>query len=219
MRLASARKRGRRRANGLGLAAPRLDAALGLLFVERRQRRGGPMRRPQRRRRPISRGGEDSRCGGRCVVLGNHGAETGGKAPFMADGVGFEPTNPCGLAVFKTAALNRSATHPRTPTLSNPPDRRHDPTRPRAPGSRRRAATNPASRQSSIPPAPVGPTTEGNQGRSRPTLPGARASPAIAASRPAIRTGNQIRHASRKFFHTLLRGNDGEDAVPTLAKS
>jgi hypothetical protein len=32
-----------------------------------------------------------------------------------ADGVGFEPTNPCGLAVFKTAALNRSATHPVSP--------------------------------------------------------------------------------------------------------
>jgi hypothetical protein len=31
---------------------------------------------------------------------------------LVADGVGFEPTNPCGLAVFKTAALNRSATHP-----------------------------------------------------------------------------------------------------------
>ncbi len=30
----------------------------------------------------------------------------------LADGVGFEPTNPCGLAVFKTAAFNRSATHP-----------------------------------------------------------------------------------------------------------
>jgi hypothetical protein len=30
----------------------------------------------------------------------------------LADGVGFEPTNPCGLAVFKTAALNHSATHP-----------------------------------------------------------------------------------------------------------
>ena len=30
----------------------------------------------------------------------------------VADGVGFEPTNPRGLAVFKTAALNRSATHP-----------------------------------------------------------------------------------------------------------
>jgi hypothetical protein len=29
-----------------------------------------------------------------------------------ADGVGFEPTSPCGLAVFKTAALNHSATHP-----------------------------------------------------------------------------------------------------------
>ena len=33
----------------------------------------------------------------------------------VADGVGFEPTNPCGLAVFKTAALNRSATHPAAP--------------------------------------------------------------------------------------------------------
>jgi hypothetical protein len=30
----------------------------------------------------------------------------------LADGVGFEPTNPCGLAVFKTAALSHSATHP-----------------------------------------------------------------------------------------------------------
>ena len=34
----------------------------------------------------------------------------------LADGVGFEPTNPCGLAVFKTAALNRSATHPQGPS-------------------------------------------------------------------------------------------------------
>ena len=31
---------------------------------------------------------------------------------LLTDGVGFEPTNPCGLAVFKTAALNHSATHP-----------------------------------------------------------------------------------------------------------
>jgi hypothetical protein len=30
----------------------------------------------------------------------------------VADGVGFEPTSPFGLAVFKTAALSRSATHP-----------------------------------------------------------------------------------------------------------
>ncbi len=30
----------------------------------------------------------------------------------VADGVGFEPTRGCPLAVFKTAALNRSATHP-----------------------------------------------------------------------------------------------------------
>ena len=33
-------------------------------------------------------------------------------AYYSADGVGFQPTNPCGLAVFKTAALSRSATHP-----------------------------------------------------------------------------------------------------------
>ena len=33
-------------------------------------------------------------------------------AAGLADGVGFEPTNPCGLAVFKTAALSHSATHP-----------------------------------------------------------------------------------------------------------
>ena len=33
----------------------------------------------------------------------------------LAEGVGFEPTNPCGLAVFKTAALNRSATLPCQP--------------------------------------------------------------------------------------------------------
>ena len=30
----------------------------------------------------------------------------------MADGVGFEPTRDCPLAVFKTAAFNRSATRP-----------------------------------------------------------------------------------------------------------
>lgn len=29
-----------------------------------------------------------------------------------ADGVGFEPTRRCRLPVFKTGALNRSATHP-----------------------------------------------------------------------------------------------------------
>ena len=34
------------------------------------------------------------------------------------DGVGFEPTNPCGLAVFKTAAINRSATHPQQASRS-----------------------------------------------------------------------------------------------------
>jgi len=31
----------------------------------------------------------------------------------MAEGVGFEPTVPCSTAVFKTAALNHSATPPR----------------------------------------------------------------------------------------------------------
>ncbi len=30
----------------------------------------------------------------------------------MADGVGFEPTEACTSPVFKTGALNRSATHP-----------------------------------------------------------------------------------------------------------
>lgn len=31
---------------------------------------------------------------------------------FYTDGVGFEPTEGCPSAVFKTAAFNRSATHP-----------------------------------------------------------------------------------------------------------
>jgi hypothetical protein len=31
----------------------------------------------------------------------------------MAEGVGFEPTDPCGSPVFKTGALNRSAIPPR----------------------------------------------------------------------------------------------------------
>ena len=30
----------------------------------------------------------------------------------MAEGEGFEPPTPCGVAVFKTAALDRSATPP-----------------------------------------------------------------------------------------------------------
>jgi hypothetical protein len=30
----------------------------------------------------------------------------------MADGVGFEPTVPCGTAVFKTATIDHSDTHP-----------------------------------------------------------------------------------------------------------
>jgi hypothetical protein len=34
----------------------------------------------------------------------------------LADGEGFEPPDPFGSTVFKTAALNRSATHP-LPTL------------------------------------------------------------------------------------------------------
>src|SRR5215510_6676790 len=32
--------------------------------------------------------------------------------PALAEGVGFEPTEPCGSAVFKTAALNHSAIPP-----------------------------------------------------------------------------------------------------------
>ena len=32
----------------------------------------------------------------------------------MAEGVGFEPTDPCGSPVFKTGALNRSAIPPLT---------------------------------------------------------------------------------------------------------
>ena len=32
--------------------------------------------------------------------------------PLMAEGVGFEPTRPCGLLVFKTSAFNHSATPP-----------------------------------------------------------------------------------------------------------
>jgi hypothetical protein len=50
--------------------------------------------------------------------------------PSLADGVGFEPTNPCGLAVFKTAALNHSATHPASRAIypaSPPVTRRLDP--------------------------------------------------------------------------------------------
>src|SRR5205085_760380 len=34
-------------------------------------------------------------------------------ARLLAEGVGFEPTEPCGSAVFKTAALNHSAIPPR----------------------------------------------------------------------------------------------------------
>jgi hypothetical protein len=44
--------------------------------------------------------------------MGFHGRSGMSQNRSVADGVGFEPTNPCGLAVFKTAALNRSATHP-----------------------------------------------------------------------------------------------------------
>src|SRR5262245_39582176 len=36
----------------------------------------------------------------------------------MAEGVGFEPTVPCSTTVFKTAALNHSATPPRSKTIS-----------------------------------------------------------------------------------------------------
>ena len=41
------------------------------------------------------------------------GMASGGGRGDMAEGVGFEPTVPCGTAVFKTAALNHSATPPR----------------------------------------------------------------------------------------------------------
>ena len=33
-------------------------------------------------------------------------------AKTMADGVGFEPTDPCESPVFKTGAISLSATHP-----------------------------------------------------------------------------------------------------------
>src|SRR3954452_20864744 len=36
----------------------------------------------------------------------------GPSARWLADGVGFEPTRGCPLAVFKTAAIDHSATHP-----------------------------------------------------------------------------------------------------------
>ncbi len=32
----------------------------------------------------------------------------------MAEGVGFEPTMPCGIPVFKTGAFDRSATPPKS---------------------------------------------------------------------------------------------------------
>ncbi len=35
----------------------------------------------------------------------------------MAEDTGFEPADPCGSTVFKTAAFDRSANPPRTPTL------------------------------------------------------------------------------------------------------
>src|SRR5262245_30634376 len=40
----------------------------------------------------------------------------------MAEGVGFEPTEPCGSAVFKTAALDHSAIPPRLRRSENPSD-------------------------------------------------------------------------------------------------
>ena len=36
-----------------------------------------------------------------------------GAVPGMAEGVGFEPTEPCGPTVFKTVAINRSTTPPK----------------------------------------------------------------------------------------------------------
>ncbi len=49
--------------------------------------------------------------------------------PLLAEGVGFEPTNPgYGLAVFKTAAIDRSATPPvmRTKPGTTPTGRKPD---------------------------------------------------------------------------------------------
>ena len=37
---------------------------------------------------------------------------SGKGATFLAEAVGFEPTMPCGITVFKTAAFNHSATPP-----------------------------------------------------------------------------------------------------------
>lgn len=38
----------------------------------------------------------------------------------LADGVGFEPTDACASAVFKTATINRSDTHPRSQKMNLP---------------------------------------------------------------------------------------------------
>ena len=35
-----------------------------------------------------------------------------GKPPVLAERVGFEPTDPCGSTVFKTVAIDHSATSP-----------------------------------------------------------------------------------------------------------
>src|SRR5580765_4096440 len=43
----------------------------------------------------------------------------------MAEGVGFEPTEPCGSAVFKTAALNHSAIPPQGRETIATPAKRH----------------------------------------------------------------------------------------------
>ena len=39
----------------------------------------------------------------------------------MAEGMGFEPMNPCELAVFKTAAIDHSATPPHTGIVAENP--------------------------------------------------------------------------------------------------
>ena len=65
----------------------------------------------------------------------------------MADGVGFEPTDACTSPVFKTGALNRSATHPSLPCQSagrgfqDPPT--SWPARRLAPARINRSATHP----------------------------------------------------------------------------
>jgi hypothetical protein len=47
----------------------------------------------------------------------NLGSSSTNRRSVVADGVGFEPTDACTSPVFKTGALNHSATHPAMPLL------------------------------------------------------------------------------------------------------